>query len=402
MIDLYFPYRLYENYNFYDCKNIISEHITYSQYEKLIKNLPGFVVKEDTSHSVEGKDIHLFRIGRGPKNILLWSQMHGNEPTGTKFFFDLVNFFSNDDFLNDFRQDIFNNLSIYFIPMLNPDGAEKNIRYNALGLDINRDFLAEQTLEGRFLKICYFSIEPEYCFNLHNQSRNYSTINTKYKPSVLSIMAPPVDNIKTYTENYDEAIRFCGYIYKVISNLAPGHIAKYNDSFEPTAFGDNFQALGSTTILLEAGFWKTTYKFVNKIYFIATLNAIYSTLRNHHMKITPTIYKTIPENNSNSFDIIFKNVSYNNITIDIALNIIDDNYYVIDYGDLSNYSALQLFNLENHKLILEVDKNNLNLILDDNIIKLNFLPRNNPANFAIMLDNEIKILFENGKIITKE
>ena len=120
------------------------------------------------------------------------------------------------------------------------------------------------------------------------------------------------------------------------------------------------------------------------------------------MKITPTIYKTIPENNSNSFDIIFKNVSYNNITIDIALNIIDDNYYVIDYGDLSNYSALQLFNLENHKLILEVDKNDLNLILDDNIIKLNFLPRNNPANFAIMLDNEIRILFENGKIITKE
>lgn len=401
MIDLYFPYRLYENYNFYDCKNINTEHITYTQYEKNIKNLPSFVIKEDTALSYEGRNIHLFKIGRGEQKVFLWSQMHGDEPTGTKFFFDLVNFFTKDDFLNDFRNDIFNHLTIYFIPMLNPDGAEISSRYNSLGIDINRDFIAEQTPEGKFLKICYFSIEPDYCFNLHNQSRYYSTSKYGYKSSVLSLMAPPIDDIKSLSGNYEEALRFCGYLFQVTSNFALGHITKYNDNFEPRAFGDNFQAFGSTTILLEAGFWKTSYKFVNKIYFITVLTAIYSALKKHHNKISPTIYKTIPENNFNNFDVILKNINYNNLQIDIGLIVQNDDFMIADFGDLSNYSAIQLFNLENHKIILEVDPKSLNLSEKKNKNQ-KILQRGELANFNVIYDDKIKISFQNGKIIKKD
>jgi hypothetical protein len=400
MIDLYFPYRLYENYNSYDCKKVLGENITYSHYINLIKELPSFVIKEDSTVSIQNRIINLYKIGKGNKKIFLWSQMHGNEPTGTKFFFDLIQFLKKDDFLNDFRHDIYNNCTIYFIPMVNPDGAEINSRYNALGIDINRDFLSQQTPEGKFLKNTFINIKPEYSFNLHNQSRLYSVTNSKYKPPVLSLMAPPIDENKTIVNNYDNAIRFCSYNYQVLSNFIPGRIAKYPDNFEPRAFGDNFQQLGSTTLLFEAGFWKNTYKFVNKIYFIALLNSIYSALKESYKKITNTFYKTIPVNSNNVFDVIFKNVIiHNDIKIDIGLIIENSKYYIADFGDLSNSHSLQLFNLENHKFIWDINSNSLNYIIENESSIPFILERGKEANFGFLFNEKIVLQFKNGQLL---
>ena len=65
---------------------------------------------------------------------------------------------------------LFSKLTIYLLPMLNPDGAERTTRRNAQGIDINRDALRLQTPEGRFLKEVRDRFEPTVGFNLHNQS----------------------------------------------------------------------------------------------------------------------------------------------------------------------------------------------------------------------------------------
>src|SRR5690554_3964400 len=44
--------------------------------------------------SVLGKPIYHVRYGEGPQAVLLWSQMHGNEPTATMALMDLFNFLS--------------------------------------------------------------------------------------------------------------------------------------------------------------------------------------------------------------------------------------------------------------------------------------------------------------------
>jgi hypothetical protein len=38
---------------------------------------------EQLGESVEGRSIHHVRAGTGPMPVLLWSQMHGDEPTAT-------------------------------------------------------------------------------------------------------------------------------------------------------------------------------------------------------------------------------------------------------------------------------------------------------------------------------
>ena len=101
--------------------------------------------------------------------MLLWSQMHGDEPTATAALFDIF------EFLRRHRQDptvrdILSSLTLYFVPMLNPDGAERFQRRNAQSIDINRDALRLQTPEGRTLKAVRDRFQPRIGFNLHNQA----------------------------------------------------------------------------------------------------------------------------------------------------------------------------------------------------------------------------------------
>ena len=40
--------------------------------------------------SEENRNIYQIKIGKGSKKILIWTQMHGNECTGTKSVIDLI------------------------------------------------------------------------------------------------------------------------------------------------------------------------------------------------------------------------------------------------------------------------------------------------------------------------
>ena len=44
---------------------------------------------EQIGESVEGRSINHVQVGSGSTRILLWSQMHGDEPTATSALFDL-------------------------------------------------------------------------------------------------------------------------------------------------------------------------------------------------------------------------------------------------------------------------------------------------------------------------
>ena len=50
---------------------------------------PGLVL-EEIGQSVEKRAIYHLAVGRGPFHVLLWSQMHGDEPTATSALFDLL------------------------------------------------------------------------------------------------------------------------------------------------------------------------------------------------------------------------------------------------------------------------------------------------------------------------
>src|SRR5690606_35772355 len=104
-----------------------------------LKNNPVFEVQK-VGESIEGRELHLISVGEGETDVFLWSQMHGDESTATMAFFDIFNFINSGSFQKE-KDNLYQNIKLHFLPMLNPDGAEKFHRRNALGIDVNRDAL---------------------------------------------------------------------------------------------------------------------------------------------------------------------------------------------------------------------------------------------------------------------
>ena len=144
---------------------------------------------EQVGASIEGRSINMVTAGEGTFRVLLWSQMHGDEPTATSALFDIF------EYLRRHRSEavaerILSNLTLYVVPMLNPDGAERFQRRNAQGIDINRDALRLQSPEGRFLKSVRDRLKPSVGYNLHNHDPNVTA--GKAGPQVaISLLSVP-------------------------------------------------------------------------------------------------------------------------------------------------------------------------------------------------------------------
>ncbi|KAB2843313.1 MAG: peptidase M14, partial [Melioribacteraceae bacterium] len=182
-------YDYYENYKelLINCRRFTHKDLL--SLIKKIKTNPKFEIAS-VGKSLENRDIFLIKIGTGETKVLSWSQMHGDESTATMALFDLFNFFSADDKFNNFRNELLEKTTLYFIPMLNPDGAEKFERTNALNIDLNRDALRLQFPESQTLKLMRDEIKPEFGFNLHDQNTRYSAGNS-FKTATISMLAPP-------------------------------------------------------------------------------------------------------------------------------------------------------------------------------------------------------------------
>jgi len=108
-------------------QSITNRRFKHADIEPLILGRRGSAVFDVTQLgiSVLKKPIYQLQYGTGPKRVMLWSQMHGNEPTATMALMDLFNFLeATGDGLDSIRNLLKTQTSLYFIPMLNPDGAD--------------------------------------------------------------------------------------------------------------------------------------------------------------------------------------------------------------------------------------------------------------------------------------
>ena len=93
--------------------------------------------KEKTKFfSVEGKEIEYFVFGKGNINIHFHGAIHGDEKEGVGVLRRLMAYLRSRPYL-------IKGLKLIFIPIINPDGYERNSRFNARGVDLNRNFPAK-------------------------------------------------------------------------------------------------------------------------------------------------------------------------------------------------------------------------------------------------------------------
>lgn len=175
---------------------------------------------ERVGESVQGRAIRLLTLGHGPREVLLWSQMHGNEPTATPALLDVA------DFLARRPEDpqvarILSELTLRIVPMLNPDGAEAYVRRNAQGLDVNRDALNLASPEGRLLRDLRERFSPILGFNLHDQNRRRAVGATGALASQ-ALLAVAGDAAGTMTPDRERAARAAAAVAAALAPRFPG------------------------------------------------------------------------------------------------------------------------------------------------------------------------------------
>ncbi len=271
--------------------------------QELARRTPETLHIEEVGTSVEGRALYLVRAGRGSQRVLMWSQMHGDEPTATSALLDILSY------LTHRRKEpcvdrILEGATLLVMPMLNPDGAARGQRRNALGIDINRDARDLQTPEARALKAVHQQYRPQFAFNLHDQSGR-KTVGRSGRLAAVALLAPPFD----WEEN-DNAVRIRAkkVASLIAQSLAPfvyGHISRYDAGFMPRAFGDAMQAWGTSTVLLETGGWyRDDPQFMVRLNFVALLTALYAIATGTVEQANPALYDALPENGDPLYDLL--------------------------------------------------------------------------------------------------
>lgn len=285
---------------------ILDRRFKHADIQPLIQRHSAAFQIEKLGESVEGKSISGMTWGNGKIKVMLWSQMHGNESTATMALFDLFNFLEgkNDEY-EKLRELLKTQLSLKFIPMLNPDGADSFKRRNALDIDLNRDAISQISPESVILKKVRDDFEPEFGFNLHDQQIYYNVVNTP-KQATISLLAPAY-NYETEINNVrGRAMQTIAGMNELLQELIPGQVGKYDDAFEPRAFGDNIQKWGTSTILIESGGYPgdTEKQYVRKINFMIILNALHQIATKGYEQYTTAQYFAIPDNGFQLMDLI--------------------------------------------------------------------------------------------------
>jgi hypothetical protein len=230
--------------------------------------------------------------------VLLWSQMHGDEPTATSALFDIF------EYLHRRRADpaparILAQLTLHVVPMLNPDGAQRFQRRNAQGIDVNRDALNLVTPEGRLLKQLRDELNPAVGFNLHNQSWRTS-VGTPASPAAISLLSVAYDEPRTVNAGRLLTKKLAATVRNAIEPIAANRIGKYDDRFEVRAFGDNLTLWGTPVLLIETGPWpaENPDPHLVRLNFIAILSALDALATGQVHAANPHRYDSLPMNDS--------------------------------------------------------------------------------------------------------
>lgn len=351
--------KLYNQYDAFRESAIQTRRFKHEDLMLLVDKLSNDFSVTQAGTSVEGRAIKHITFGVGPTKVLLWSQMHGDEPTATQALMDIFKWLSAEgDEFDALRKKIKSSLTLHVIPMLNPDGAARFTRRNVHDIDINRDALRLQTPEGRILKRVRDSLQADWGFNLHDQGRGTSVDG---KPATVSLLAPPYNEAREVNATRGDAMKLVRFMFDQLQPFIPGQIGIYPDDFEPRAFGDNIQKWGTRTILIESGGYHDDYEKqeIRKLNFVMLIAALESIATTSYKKIAVKSYHRIPSNaRQRIHELMVLNVNVEGLVRDAAFDrreIDNSDYrqyyarsYVSDLGDLHTANAFVVFDASGH------------------------------------------------------
>ena len=307
---------------------------TYSNNQYLPYNeLIGLYNWEILGYSSEERPILSTSIGTGNRKVCIWAGMHGNETTGIHMILELIEMLQSKQVdLSDF--------TLHIIPVINPDAYVRYTRRNGMGIDLNRDFRAFQTVESAKLIGWIRMHEPELCFNLHDQRTIFHVDGTS---AFTSLLVPSSEISREVTPQRRAVMNRLGNALTAMEHNLSG-VGKYTDEFYPTAVGDYLMSRDIPNILIESGVAKGDLNRTQAREF--GVQVIINTLKSDTEDCQ--VYDELPVNQQGQLEWVFTNVLYAHMRVDVAVKrVVAMNghhkaviYTVDDLGDLASRPRL--------------------------------------------------------------
>jgi hypothetical protein len=146
--------------------------VTYAEMTAFLKAVakPGFITVTEEGRSTQGRSLFLVHLNRGGAKarfrVLYYAQQHGDEVAGKDALLTLIRD------LAEHPEQLPEDVDLYLMPMLNPDGAEAHRRFNGTGEDLNRDHLLLAQPETRTLHRVARRIRPHLAVDSHEFGRD--------------------------------------------------------------------------------------------------------------------------------------------------------------------------------------------------------------------------------------
>jgi hypothetical protein len=246
------PQELLREWQTHRLTNLDPALVKHADLQKYLAELRARGIKvTEVGRSIADRAIYQMEFGHGPLKVFMWSQMHGDEPTATSALLDLFAYMQKNRG-KAWVKSIEEKITLRAVPMLNPDGAELFQRRNLQSIDINRDARTLATPEGRLLKKLRDEWRPDIGFNLHNQGVRTS-VGTTGNQATISLLAVTSDASGADTPGRIRNKKLCAVMVQSLAPFIYGHVARYDDTFNPRAFGDLISQWGTPVILIETG-----------------------------------------------------------------------------------------------------------------------------------------------------
>lgn len=308
--------------------------------------------REDIGQSAEGRPLRLLSWGTGPTKILLWSQMHGDESTASMALADWVYFLARQPD-HPLAQMLSESVTLHLFPVMNPDGAARFQRRNAQGIDLNRDARELTTPEGQALKALQTRLEPKFGFNLHDQAVG-TRVGRTDRGTAIALLAPPFNAEREINDVRRRAIEVAAVIRMALEPRVGGYLAKWDDTFNPRAFGDLMTAWGVSTILIESGGWEgdPEKQFLRELNFVALGAAFEAIATESYAEAPVEIYDALPQNGRRFGDLLVRGATVHlpglpAFTGDVLVNfdhpLAERGGRVAEVGDLGETEAREIF-----------------------------------------------------------
>lgn len=152
------------------------------QYPRIVGEVPSKVVPSQyriVGKSVQDRPIMCLVLGNGPDVTLIMATIHGNETAGTPLVRNLSWYLRRNP-------ELLSNKMVVLMAVANPDGMAHGTRYNARGVDLNRNFEASNRINTKQTGLLPLS-EPE--------TRTIKQIIQQYKPDRIVSIHQPLDCI---------------------------------------------------------------------------------------------------------------------------------------------------------------------------------------------------------------